>query len=346
MHKLIDDSRGTHKKKRKPTMRARARHKAVKMQSKLKMNREKLHQAFQHLDDNGDGRLNLAEFLAACQTQEDDAEAIRLFHMLDEDGSGDIECAELVHAMRTNKEAVTLARRYESLEELVRLSAVRAKRRGSSMRSAVGRIRRKKTNQASAGGKSVFSVVTTVKEDQEDALAPSEGAELAAALKARMSRADKARHGLTPAAGPRSSSRRKLPSIRKASSALDEAKQMRSGQEEGEGEEDGGGEGVGDDTKQQAPSYRPSADRNDDDDEQQEEEGDSNKDGDEEKSGDPAPPANDREALVRLYTRCDPSKLDNVDLILGKFPAGNRERMYDLLAKLYPGETIERPVSA
>ena len=56
------------------------------------------------------------------------------------------------------------------------------------------------------------------------------------------------------------------------------------------------------------------------------------------------PPATDREALVRFYSRAHPDKLSSVDAILAKFPnEGNRDAMYELLGKLFPGEVIERP---
>ena len=65
---------------------------------------------------------------------------------------------------------------------------------------------------------------------------------------------------------------------------------------------------------------------------------------DEKEASDPAqsPPADDREAICRLFSRCAPEKLGNVDAILHKFE-GQRERMYALLSTMFPGETIERP---
>ena len=55
------------------------------------------------------------------------------------------------------------------------------------------------------------------------------------------------------------------------------------------------------------------------------------------------PPRSHRDALVRLYTRLDPSKLKNVQTILDKFAHAPFE-MYAVLERLYPGENIERPV--
>lgn len=54
------------------------------------------------------------------------------------------------------------------------------------------------------------------------------------------------------------------------------------------------------------------------------------------------PPADDRDALERLYRRAAPGNLDNVDVILRKFD-GRREDMYRLLENMFPDEAIERP---
>ena len=53
-------------------------------------------------------------------------------------------------------------------------------------------------------------------------------------------------------------------------------------------------------------------------------------------------PANDREALHRLFSRCAPDKIANIDAVLQKFD-GQLDKMYLVLGRLYPNETIERP---
>ena len=58
---------------------------------------------------------------------------------------------------------------------------------------------------------------------------------------------------------------------------------------------------------------------------------------------DAAPPADDREALTRFYRRVCPHKLGNVDAILARF-AGNRDAMYAMVRRIFPGEAIERPM--
>ena len=86
---------------------------------------DELKSAITVLDADGNGLLDRAEFAEACHAGAGDPDVARLFDLLDEDHSGSVECGELAHALRTNPEAMALARRYEPLQEIVRLSAVR-----------------------------------------------------------------------------------------------------------------------------------------------------------------------------------------------------------------------------
>ena len=43
-----------------------------------------------------------------------------------------------------------------------------------------------------------------------------------------------------------------------------------------------------------------------------------------------------------FYLRCCPEKLERIGDILAKFQ-GNRDAMYTLIERMFPGETVERP---
>ena len=79
-----------------------------------------LQRAYQALDENQDGALDLSEFAQACDADPDhDPGVRRLFDMLDEDKGGSVDIKELVHALRTNAAAADLAQQYPRLNQLV-----------------------------------------------------------------------------------------------------------------------------------------------------------------------------------------------------------------------------------
>ena len=299
VHALLDaanaGSKRKKKKKRAPTVKARARHTVVKERSKLKAQLGKLNAAFGALGPSGNGQLSLDQFLAACRVVAGDDEGRRdataLFQLLDEDGSGGLECAELAHALKTNAEAAALARKFAGLRQLVRLATARAKRKQTMQALPIAK-------DAGGGG--------------------GEAAALAAALTASMSDNDKQRHGLAAAAGPRTgpavgtgsvplSAKKRTPAVvirPSNNAALASARRRRS--------------------RRRSTTKLTKVDE------------------DPPRAGStPPPPKDHKEALVRLYTRCDPAKLNNVDKILTKFK-GNPDEMYRVLGQLFPGEAIER----
>ena len=114
LHDLVHMAHG--RKHHKPHKHAHAKDKSVAKFA-----------AFNKLDANGDGSLDLEEFQAVCGG-DDHHTVAKLFALLDEDGGGTLDVAEICHALEVNKEAVELAKNFHSLHDLVDLSVARSHR--------------------------------------------------------------------------------------------------------------------------------------------------------------------------------------------------------------------------
>ena len=105
-----------------------------------------LSQAMAKIDANGDGSLDVDEFLAACAPSNGDREAAarQLFALIDEDRSGAVDVHELGHVLSTDAAARKLADGFDSLHELVSIAQKKKRnRRGTVSQRRPGGSQRK-----------------------------------------------------------------------------------------------------------------------------------------------------------------------------------------------------------